>query len=106
LVHPFLGRAGGDVARDEVSEGGIAPLQSLSGMSFGGRMSLAFLGTQTRPSFRRDSLIRVSLACFSPPEGGMQVGWIWVKQGFAIPAPRLWARQMAVTLQFLALVLR
>ena len=36
----------------------------------------------------------------------MQVGWIWVKQGLAKPAPRLWARQAAVTLQPLALVER
>ena len=36
----------------------------------------------------------------------MQVGWIWVKQGLANRAPRLYARQMAVVLQPLALVER
>jgi hypothetical protein len=36
----------------------------------------------------------------------MQVGWIWVKHGFANAAPRLWARQMAVTLQPFAFVER
>ena len=34
----------------------------------------------------------------------MQVGWIWVKQGLANSAPRRCARQLAVTLQPLALV--
>ena len=34
----------------------------------------------------------------------MQVGWICVKQGLAKSAPRLWARQIAVTLEPLALV--
>jgi hypothetical protein len=29
----------------------------------------------------------------------MQVGWIWVKQGFANAAPFLYARQIAVALQ-------
>ena len=36
----------------------------------------------------------------------MQVGWIWVKQGLAKKAPFLCARQVAVTLQALALVER
>ena len=36
----------------------------------------------------------------------MQVGWICVKQGLAKSAPRLYARQMAVALQPLALVER
>jgi hypothetical protein len=36
----------------------------------------------------------------------MQVGWIWVKHGLANAAPRLYARQMAVVLQALALVER
>ena len=45
-------------------------------------------GTQMRPSFRRDSLISVSFAWWWPVTG-MQVGWIWVKQGFAKAAPRL-----------------
>ena len=58
-----------------------------------------------RPSFRSDSLIRVSFDWYSP-DCGMQVGWICVKHGFAIAAPRLWARQTAVTLQPMALVER
>jgi hypothetical protein len=36
----------------------------------------------------------------------MQVGWIWVKHGFAKPAPRRCARQIAVTLQAFAFVER
>jgi hypothetical protein len=30
---------------------------------------------------------------------GMQVGWIWVKQGFAKNAPRRCARQIAVVFE-------
>ena len=56
-----------------------------------------------RPSLRSDSDIRVSLDWKSPLTG-MQVGWIWVKHGLANPAPRLWARQVAVTFDPLALV--
>jgi len=47
-----------------------------------------FSGTQMRPSLRRDSLIRVSFDWYSPLTG-MQVGWIWVKQGLANMAPFL-----------------
>ena len=56
-----------------------------------------------RPSFRSDSLISVSLLWCSPVTG-MQVGWIWVKQGFAKYAPLRWARHVAVTLHPTALV--
>ena len=56
-----------------------------------------------RPSLRSDSLINVSLD-WCAPVCGMHVGWICVKPGFANAAPRLCARQMAVTLQPLALV--
>jgi hypothetical protein len=47
----------------------------------------------------------VSLDC-SSSVWGMQVGWIWVKHGFANRAPCRWARQIAVTLHILALVER
>ncbi len=66
-------------------------------------MSPCFFGTQTRPSLRRLSLISVSFDWWSPLTG-MQVGWICVKQGLAKRAPRLWARQAAVTFEFTALV--
>ena len=69
----------------------------------GGRESPMLLGTHTRPSLRRDSLMSVSFDWWSPVTG-MQVGWIWVKQGLAKKAPFRWARQMAVVLQPLALV--
>jgi len=36
----------------------------------------------------------------------MHVGWIWVKHGLAMRAPLRWARQVAVTLQPMALVER
>ena len=72
-------------------------------MSRGARSSPLATGTQTRPSLRSDSLIRVSFDWCSP-ETGMQVGWIWVKHGLANSAPRRCARQIAVTLQPLALV--
>jgi hypothetical protein len=72
-------------------------------MSAGARVSPAVAGTHTRPSLRSDSLISVSFDWWSP-ETGMQVGWIWVKAGLANSAPRRWARQVAVTLQPLALV--
>src|SRR2546422_6040100 len=67
-------------------------------MSPGARVSPGALGTQMRPSLRSDSLISVSFAWWWPVTG-IQVGWICVKPGFANAAPRLWARQMAVTLQ-------
>ena len=68
-------------------------------------MSPFTFGTQIRPSLRSDSLISVNFDWCSPVTG-MQVGWIWVKQGFANPAPFLYARQMAVVLHPLALVER
>ena len=37
---------------------------------------------------------------------GMHVGWIWVKQGFAMYAPRFAARHAAVTFEFFAFVER
>ena len=67
------------------------------------RSSPCAFGTQIRPSLRSDSLISVSLDWWSP-ERGMQVGWICVKQGLAKYAPRRCARQMAVALEFMALV--
>ncbi|CAM5498352.1 hypothetical protein STANM309S_03224 [Streptomyces tanashiensis] len=67
------------------------------------RASPLDFGTQMRPSLRSDSLIRVSLDWWSPVRG-MQVGWIWVKQGLAKYAPRRWARQTAVALEFMAFV--
>ena len=66
-------------------------------------MSSPLFGTQIRPSFRNDSLIKVNLDWCSPLTG-MHVGWIWVKQGFAKYAPLRWARQVAVTLHPTALV--
>ena len=66
-------------------------------------MSPLALGTQMRPSLRSDSLISVSLDWWSPVRG-MQVGWIWVKQGLAKYAPRRCARQIAVALEFMAFV--
>ena len=45
--------------------------------------SAEFFGTQMRPSLRSDSLISVSFDWWAP-ETGMQVGWIWVMQGFAM----------------------
>ena len=64
-----------------------------------------FFGTQIRPSLRSDSDIRVSFDWWWPVTG-MQVGWIWVKHGLAISAPLRCARQVAVTLQPIALVER
>ena len=40
-----------------------------------------------RPSLRSDSLISVSFD-WNSSLAGMHVGWIWVKHGFAISAPR------------------
>jgi hypothetical protein len=108
-IHHLLGPAGGDVPGGEVPEGGVDPLQVVVplrvGDLVGGPVSPSFFGTQIRPSFRRDSLMRVSLDWYSPL-WGMQVGWIWVKQGLAKPAPFFVARQAAVTLHPLALVER
>src|SRR5258708_4793741 len=58
-----------------------------------------------RPSLRSDSLMSVNFDWWGPV-AGMQGGWIWVKQGFASAAPRLWARQIAGTFEPLALVER
>jgi hypothetical protein len=58
-----------------------------------------------RPSFRSDSLMSVSLLWCSPVTG-MHVGWICVKQGFAKPAPFLYARQIAVPFEPFAYVAR
>jgi len=74
-------------------------------MSGAALFSSLFLGTQMRPSLRSDSLIKVSLDCWSP-DAGIAVGWIWLKHGFANAAPRLYARHVAVTLQPRALVER
>src|SRR5690606_28179613 len=49
--------------------------------------------------------IRVSFD-WNSSDWGMQVGWIWVKQGLANAAPRRWARQAAVTLVAMAFVVR
>ena len=65
--------------------------------------SSIFLGTQIRPSFLNDSDINVSFDWWSP-ETGIQVGWIWVKQGLAKCAPFLWIFQTAETLLPMALV--
>ena len=72
-------------------------------MSPGARLSPSFFGTQTRPSLRSDSDIRVSLDWYSPLTG-MQVGWICTKQGLAMPAPRFHARKQADTFEAFALV--
>ena len=58
-----------------------------------------------RPSLRSDSLISVSFD-WKSSLAGMHVGWICVKHGFAISAPRLCARQIAVTFECLAFVER
>jgi hypothetical protein len=47
--------------------------------------------------------MRVSLAWCSPL-AGKQVGWNWTKDGFANPAPRRCARQIAVAFDARALV--
>ncbi len=72
-------------------------------MSAAARSSPTLSGTQMRPSLRSDSDMRVSFD-WNSSEAGMQVGWIWVKHGLANSAPLRWARQAAVTLQFMALV--
>ena len=56
-----------------------------------------------RPSLRSDSDISVSFD-WNSSLSGMQVGWICVKHGLANSAPFLCARQIAVALQFMALV--
>ena len=58
-----------------------------------------------RPSLRSDSLISVSFD-WKSSLAGMHVGWICVKHGLAKSAPRLCARQIAVTLRAFALVER
>ncbi len=72
-------------------------------MSAARRLSSCSLGTQMRPSLRSDSDISVSFD-WNSSAGGMQVGWICVKQGLANAAPLRVRRQVAVTLQALALV--
>ena len=58
-----------------------------------------------RPSLRSDSDIKVSLD-WNSSDAGMQVGWIWVYDGLAKPAPLRCALQIALTLQAMALVER
>ena len=65
FVAHHLGVARGHIARNQVAEAGIAPFQEIIALALGhlaGRASLspALSGTQTRPSLRSDSLIRVS----------------------------------------------
>ena len=68
-------------------------------------MSSIFAGTQTRPSLRNDSDISVSFD-WKSSLAGMHVGWICVKHGLAMYAPRFDARHAAVTFEFLAFVER
>ena len=108
-VHLVLDRPRRDVAGDEVAERRVPPLEEVVALALGdlvGRPGIVeLLGTQTRPSLRSDSLISVSFD-WKSSLAGMQVGWICVKHGLAISAPRLWARQIAVTLECFALVER
>ena len=82
LVADLLGGARGDVARGEVAEARVLPLEVVVALVLGdlvGRPAVALLlaGTQMRPSLRSDSDISVSLLWCSPVTG-MQVGWICV----------------------------
>ena len=110
LVVNVLDATGDGQAKGKQTAGALAGFGTLgycsaSGIWLGARLSPFFAGTQTRPSLRSDSLIRVSFDWYSP-DTGMHVGWICVKQGFANSAPCLCARQMAVALEPLALVER
>ena len=49
--------------------------------------------------------MRVVFDCHSL-ETGRAVGWNWMKHGLANSAPRRWARNAAVTFEFLASVER
>ena len=65
LVADVLGGARGDVARHQVAEGRVVPLQVVVALVLGdlaglARVVAASCGTQTRPSLRSDSLISVS----------------------------------------------
>ena len=83
LVADVLGLARRDVARHEVAERGVDPLEVVVAVLLGdlARVLLAvvaaFFGTQMRPSLRSDSDMSVSLLWCSPATG-MQVGWICV----------------------------
>ena len=65
LVADLLGRARGDIARRQVAEARVLPLEEIVALGVRdlirpARLAGAF-GTQTRPSLRSDSLIKVSL---------------------------------------------
>ena len=71
LVADVLRGARGDVARDEVAERRVVRARGSSrarprGCRPGARSSPPTFGTQTRPSLRSDSLIRVSFDWWSP----------------------------------------
>ena len=81
-VDRTLGRTRRDVARREVAEARVQPLEVVVALGFGDlrrgtRSSPAFCGTHTRPSLRNDSLISVSFDWVSSL-CGMHVGWICV----------------------------
>ena len=66
LVAHILGGPGSHIPGGQVSEAGVYSFQVIIPLLFGDLLrrrcvSPAFLGTQTRPSLRRLSLIRVSL---------------------------------------------
>ncbi len=65
FIADFLGVARSDVAGNQVSETRVAPLEVIVALVFGnlrrGPRIALFLGTQTRPSFRSDSDMSVSL---------------------------------------------
>ena len=108
LVADLLGGAGGDVAGDEVAEGRVLPLQVVVALVLGdlvrrARSSPLVFGTQTRPSLRSDSVISVSFDWWSPET--RDAGRVDLRvAGVGEAAPLRCARQMAVTLQPLALV--
>jgi hypothetical protein len=76
-VAPFLGGPRRNVPRGQVAERGIPAFEVVIAVAVGDlvrRPGLSLgLGTQTRPSLRRLSLISVSFDCCSPCTG-MHVG--------------------------------
>ena len=81
-VDLVLDRTRRDVARNEVAERGVAPLEEVVAVGFGNLVGAnacrpSVFGTQTRPSLRNDSDISVSLL-WNSSLAGMHVGWICV----------------------------
>ena len=77
-----LGGPRGDVARREVAEARVQPLEVVVALVLGdlgrrARRRRPRFGTQTRPSLRSDSDISVSFD-WNSSDCGMHVGWICV----------------------------